>query len=83
MELPPDAEALASNATYPNQAFRVGDAAWGLQFHIETTAEMVLTWALDDGLDPVPIIEPIRFATDRLEAAGRDLAHRFGEAITG
>jgi GMP synthase-like glutamine amidotransferase len=34
-ELPPGAVHLASSISYPHQAFRVGDSAWGLQFHIE------------------------------------------------
>jgi GMP synthase-like glutamine amidotransferase len=33
--LPPGAVLLASSERYRNQAFRVGPAAWGLQFHIE------------------------------------------------
>ena len=47
-ELPPSAVLLASSPLYPNQAFRVGDCAWGLQFHIETTPEMVSYWAEQD-----------------------------------
>ncbi len=39
--LPPGSRLLASNATYANQAFRVGPAAWGLQFHIEVDADAV------------------------------------------
>jgi GMP synthase-like glutamine amidotransferase len=38
---PADATALASNSRYSNQAFRVGEAAWGLQFHLEVTADAV------------------------------------------
>jgi len=34
-DLPPGAALLASNDRYRHQAFRVGEAAWGLQFHIE------------------------------------------------
>ncbi|HEY5245624.1 MAG TPA: type 1 glutamine amidotransferase [Acidimicrobiales bacterium] len=34
-ELPPEAVPLASSASYAQQAFRVGDRAWGLQFHVE------------------------------------------------
>jgi GMP synthase-like glutamine amidotransferase len=34
-ELPPGAVHLASSASYAQQAFRVGAAAWGLQFHVE------------------------------------------------
>lgn len=43
--LPAGAVLLASAARYPNQAFRVGTSAYGLQFHIETTPEMVSDWA--------------------------------------
>ncbi|WP_010695388.1 type 1 glutamine amidotransferase [Saccharopolyspora spinosa] len=43
--LPPSARLLASSPKCDNQAFRVGDCAYGLQFHIETTPEMVLEWA--------------------------------------
>jgi hypothetical protein len=32
---------LARSARYPNQAFRVRDTAWGLQFHLEVTAAAV------------------------------------------
>jgi len=34
-ELPVGAVHLASSQRYANQAFRVGDAAWGVQFHLE------------------------------------------------
>ena len=40
-ELPSDAVHLASNERYANQAFRVGAAAWGLQFHVEVDAGAV------------------------------------------
>lgn len=34
-QLPQGAVRLASNGSYAQQAFRLGDLAWGLQFHIE------------------------------------------------
>lgn len=34
-DLPPGAIHLATSDMYANQAFRVGDGAWGLQFHLE------------------------------------------------
>jgi GMP synthase-like glutamine amidotransferase len=43
--LPPGAELLVSSPRYANQAFRVGAVAYGVQFHIETTPEIVLNWA--------------------------------------
>jgi GMP synthase (glutamine-hydrolysing) len=47
-ELPAGAVLLASSTRYTNQAFRVGETAWGLQFHIETTPELVRAWAAAD-----------------------------------
>lgn len=42
--LPPSAQLLASAPNCENQVFRVGDCAYGLQFHIETTTSTVLSW---------------------------------------
>ncbi|MCV2491815.1 type 1 glutamine amidotransferase [Geodermatophilus sp. YIM 151500] len=47
-ELPAGATLLASNPFYANQAFRVGRHVYGLQFHIETTPEIVEEWATRD-----------------------------------
>jgi GMP synthase (glutamine-hydrolysing) len=47
-QLPPGAVLLASSPSCEVQAFRVGRRAWGLQFHIETTPEMVREWAQED-----------------------------------
>jgi GMP synthase-like glutamine amidotransferase len=43
--LPPGAQQLASSPMCEHQAFRLGRLAWGLQFHIETTPELVRRWA--------------------------------------
>jgi hypothetical protein len=40
-DLPTGAELLAGNDNCPTQAFRVGEAAWGIQFHLEVTTEAV------------------------------------------
>lgn len=42
--LPPSATLLVSSGECPIQAFRVGEAAWGLQFHPEARPERVATW---------------------------------------
>jgi GMP synthase-like glutamine amidotransferase len=47
-ELPPGAVLLASSPVCAVQAFRVGRLAWGIQFHIETTPEIVAEWARHD-----------------------------------
>jgi GMP synthase-like glutamine amidotransferase len=40
-EIPPGGRRLMRGSRYDNQAFRVGDAAWGVQFHLEVTEEAV------------------------------------------
>lgn len=45
-DLPAGAELLASGSTYPNQAFRYGENAWGIQFHGELTRVMMHRWVV-------------------------------------
>ena len=40
-ELPSGGELLATGEEIPMQAFRVGDSAWGLQFHLEIDAQVL------------------------------------------
>lgn len=42
--LPQGAELLARGEIFPNQAFRYGGAAYGLQFHPDTTPEEIDRW---------------------------------------
>ena len=49
VDLPPGSTLLMSGTTYPHQAFRVGEKAWGIQFHVEADAAMVTRWAEKDG----------------------------------
>jgi GMP synthase (glutamine-hydrolysing) len=48
LDLPPSAVLLASSPVCEAQAFRAGRVAWAIQFHIETTPELVRRWAADD-----------------------------------
>jgi len=43
-ELANGATHLASSERCTNQAFRAGDAAWGLQFHLEVDQPMIARW---------------------------------------
>jgi len=43
-ELPAEAVLLATNEHAPNQAFRYGPYAYGLQYHIELNAAVLDTW---------------------------------------
>jgi GMP synthase-like glutamine amidotransferase len=40
-DLPVGATALLSNGNYANQGFRIGETAWGVQFHLEVTEPAV------------------------------------------
>jgi GMP synthase (glutamine-hydrolysing) len=44
--LPAGATLLATADAYPNQAFRYGDNAWGIQFHAELTRVMMQRWVV-------------------------------------
>jgi len=44
-DLPDGAVHLARSEQVPNQAFRFGESAYGVQFHLEVTGEMAREWA--------------------------------------
>ena len=46
--LPKKAELIASSARCKEQFFRIGDFAYGLQFHIESTGPMIDKWIKED-----------------------------------
>ena len=46
-DLPQDSVWLASSEGCPHQAFRAGQQAWGLQFHLETTPAMIAEWSAE------------------------------------
>jgi GMP synthase-like glutamine amidotransferase len=81
--LPAGAVHLAASPRCENQAFRVGEAAWGVQGHIETTPELVLEWERDapelamyarpGSLDP----EHLQTEHEDIEHAWRPVAERF------
>jgi GMP synthase (glutamine-hydrolysing) len=75
-DLPTGALLLATSPAYANQAFRWGQAAYGLQFHLEVSAEMAAAWA------EIPIYAE---ALERMlgpgsfERLNEELARRSGE----
>lgn len=86
--LPPRAELLAASPRYQNQAFRVGDNAYGLQFHIETTPEIVLAWARQalGAEDDLPAsLDPQRLATVHADMAEtwQPFVERFVQLASG
>jgi len=68
------------------QAFRLGERAWGLQFHCEVSAEMVELWtaaceALPDheepGFDPARVRAETPRHIDAWNEVGREISSRF------
>jgi GMP synthase-like glutamine amidotransferase len=47
-DLPHGAELLASSDLCRNQAFRIGENVYGLQFHLEVTPVMIADWCVQD-----------------------------------
>ena len=84
-ELPAGAVELGRNDTCL-QAFRLGEAAWGTQFHIEVTRDILLTWARWGGDDLVKsgytqerYMDDLERYLGRHQEIGRDMAERFAE----
>jgi GMP synthase-like glutamine amidotransferase len=49
-DLPRGAQLLASSDVCVNQAFRAAENAWGLQFHIEATPDMIRNWLAEPSM---------------------------------
>jgi GMP synthase (glutamine-hydrolysing) len=73
-DLPEGAEHLARSALFEQQAFRWGDAAYGIQFHAENTIEGFRRWqaqpasAGQPGAQPPEEQERLMHAHDRAQA---------------
>lgn len=72
--LPPGATLLGGSAAYPHQAFRLGSAAWGLQFHPEATPANVRRWAAADEAAVRAAGEDAHAHADEVEAGWAGLA---------
>jgi GMP synthase (glutamine-hydrolysing) len=71
--LPPGGVLLARSTSYPHQAFRYGDRAYGLQFHVEVTPSLAEQW--QSHLPPGTDLAPADVAT--IAGVGRGLVRRF------
>jgi GMP synthase-like glutamine amidotransferase len=91
-DLPAGAVRLASSADFPNQAFRIGRHAYGLQFHLEVTPALLATWlAVPDCLDEArrhlghdadkQLTKQVQEAEPRLLALAGHIFHRWLAAI--
>lgn len=83
-ELPSGAIWLASSERYPYQAFRLGAAAWGVQFHPEVSLSTFRGWAEEHAeVDTDAVTGEYRDREADVVAAGRGLARRFSAIVSG
>lgn len=89
--LPSRATALAAGANCL-QAFRIGDFAWGIQFHAEVTTQDFQRWlddhggdedAVREGIDPDAIARETASRMDGWHELGRGVCERFLQAVAG
>ena len=92
--LPNGAVRLAASPLCPEQAFRYGDAAWGLQFHLEMTEPMIRAWlqqpanraelaTMKGVIDPMAIRQQSRQHLPRLQALAVHVAEVFAGCVAG
>ena len=91
--LPKGAVRLASSPLCQEQAFRHGESAYGLQFHVEVTEPIVRAWiqtpanraelaALQGIIDPMTIRRHASQHAARLAELSRHVALTFGRMVT-
>ncbi|MBI5286038.1 MAG: type 1 glutamine amidotransferase [Deltaproteobacteria bacterium] len=83
-DIPAGGVRLAYSNVYPNQAMRVGERAYGLQFHLEITEGMIKDWLKDyerelatTEIDPERILEGTPENIQTLNGLGRVVFSRF------
>jgi GMP synthase-like glutamine amidotransferase len=89
-ELPLGAVLLAASTRYPHQAFRLGERAWGLQFHIECDTDMIADWVSDSrdelaelGMDGEALVAACDAMMVDLEEVWQPFAYRFARLAMG
>jgi GMP synthase (glutamine-hydrolysing) len=93
-DLPDGAALLAGSPAYPNQAFRFGAAAYGVQFHLEVSPALAREWAdvpayaesLERVLGPGALdrlLAELEASSDGVLSDGRRLFERWLEAVHG
>ncbi len=89
-ELPYGAVLLAAATRHPHQAFRLGDRAWGTQFHIECDVDMIADWTRTDdgalaelGYDPDAVVAACAEVLADVEEVWQPFAARFAALALG
>ena len=90
--LPPAGAQILARSASGIQAFRLGAAAWGVQFHLEPTAVMVETWVTsapvrpalaEADVDAVEIVRDAKRYTPDWAPWTADVARRFAAVAGG
>ncbi|MDZ7262692.1 MAG: type 1 glutamine amidotransferase [candidate division KSB1 bacterium] len=84
-DLPKGAKLLASSAAYPHQAFKYENHAYGLQFHLEMTEEMINEWVKINKEElfspgqsaPTKILRDTQHYLREMQEFGRHVVNRF------
>lgn len=85
-DVPKGSLMLASSELFPNQVIKVGPAAYGIQFHLEVTEQMIREWltvnheelaALKGQVDPKAIADETPKRIEGLNRLGSALGARF------
>lgn len=85
--LPPDTVLLATADRYEVQAFRIGTAAWGVQFHPEIDGAVMAAWVANEHSDDFSpevlshLAEEVEAAQPSLTASWRGVAERFAKLV--
>ncbi|MCP9945269.1 type 1 glutamine amidotransferase [Streptomyces somaliensis] len=86
--LPEGAVPLLTSERCAHQAYRIGTAVWGVQFHPEVLAGDIATWGADDdgplrslGVDPPSVVARVAREEERLRALWGAFAERWGDIV--
>jgi GMP synthase (glutamine-hydrolysing) len=86
---PPGAVALAHSPGYPWQGFRIGERAWGVQFHPEVDAAILAEWLVGEAdiaktleLEPAVVVADLAAAEDEIERVWRPFAAAFADVVS-
>lgn len=87
-ELPSGSVSLCTSERCSNQAFRVGESAWGLQFHLEATTRTAVDWTATGtadlatvGLTADQVVSDVHAAEDDLRATWSIVADRWIDVV--
>ncbi|MEO3871407.1 type 1 glutamine amidotransferase [Nonomuraea sp. B12E4] len=80
--LPDGAVPLMTGTRYQNQAYRLGESAWAVQFHPEATPEIFARWTEESGLETATELNTqVKAAEGALVATWRPVAEAFADVV--